>query len=439
MKKIYLGNAFRILAILLLLPLAGRAQTYINTTSVYKIVNRATGRALEIGGNDRLAQYHSVNLWDYWGGANQQWTFAYGYLSGTYEIRNRHSQQYLEIAAGRYYGNLSTPSGSIATQNYHQSIGAAPGDPVQLWNVEPVATGGVRIHSVGGGLYLAGTSNNDVFQDYSSTSTQQLWDIVDMSANYYQQAELGVYSIVNVRSGKVLSAGDLDINVVQRTNYDYAIQQWTFGSLNSDGYRAIINRTDGQVLEIGGNNDPTTPGLRANVWSGYGGTRQQWALRDANNGDFLTLAQASDGRRVVLQVRSSGGFLEIGGATNLTWNDGQPANQWGYYGNDNQMWYVRYISANRNSGSVGALAVKEQAANEQHMNLAPNPAHDLITVTLAGEVAPVAVKITDIRGASTSARYLSNGKVDVTALAPGVYVVTASDGKREYHQKLVKE
>ena len=77
----------------LLAPLASQAAFNPIPGHVYEIRNRHTARSLEVGGADRYADGHDVNLWGYWGGANQQWSFVrVGTTGSNYRIFNRNSR-----------------------------------------------------------------------------------------------------------------------------------------------------------------------------------------------------------------------------------------------------------------------------------------------------------------------------------------------------------
>lgn len=439
-------------------------------------MNRASRRVLEIGGDNRFARGHAVNEWPSWGGACQQWQFEAASIAGYYNVRNRLSRQYMEIGpldgitptsigGGDFivsYTNTILRDGAFANQNFRD-----PQAREQDWTFLPVP-GSLspvsgrpyyRIQNRNSGKYLENlnaiekslvatsspNSANWAWQWSSrSTAASQQYDIVDVSADQ------GVYEIVNARSGQVLSSDLVDLHVSQLPGWGLASQQWSFSGYNSDGYLAIMARSTGQALEIGGDGDLTQPGRTANVWNWWGGNNQQWALLDINDSHRLTIAEASDGRRCSIFNRGSYKILEIGGSANEQLAYDRRANQWYNFSGLNQQWYVRYVSLNRVAGpgaSVGASQIvaagtKSESGTPHQLVLYPNPARDELQISLAGLAgnarALVAVSVTDLRGGKVVAPYL-DGRIDLTTLAPGFYIVRASDGVRDYYQKFVKE
>ena len=282
MKKRYL--LLSKLLLLLLCPLFSNAQ--FDPGHVYKIVSRLTGQAIEIGGNDRYQQSHPANLWGYWGGANQQWIIqavpSQPGFADAFNIVNRNSKQLLEIANARNC-SIGACAGSIASQNFRQTIGQASPDPVQSWRFNfDAITGSYRINLVSNGLPLTVGPNNSVYiaQPYGySAFDYQLWDIVDVSVNPFYDPTLGVYEITNVHSGKALTASPDDFSIAQITNYGLANQQWTFIAGPSADHFTFINRNLGQALEI--ENGATIPGSRVMAGNNSGYPWQEWIICDA--------------------------------------------------------------------------------------------------------------------------------------------------------------
>jgi len=257
-----------------------------------------------------------------------------------------------------------------------------------------------------------------------------------------------VYQIINVVSGKALTGSVADNHVSQITNWGLANGQWTFQTGTSPNQFFIVNRSTGQVLEIGGG--ATTPGSTTNLWDNYGHPWQQWLLFDAYDQydqTPLTLAQAqASGRRCKIKSSYAGKVLEIGGSGSQLYQEDRAATLYYDYAyddsqNQKQQWYVQFVSANRSSPLSSTLEKPYSATitAKRQINLFPNPACDVLTVSLAGVNKLASVKITDIRGAVTAAHYLNDGRVDVTNLTSGLYLVIVSDGQYEYRQKFTKE
>jgi hypothetical protein len=401
----------------------------LDPTHVYKIVNHATGQALEIGGNgtEQLASGRKADFWPYWGGANQQWYIQYHTSSGGlswYTIVNRSSFKPLGFQS-------SMPIGSYVSQGNNETwrldlrATGVNGDGFLQGSISPVESYGTQQ------LRYIGPEDNSNLVVVAGYVKQYL-DIIDVSTNR------GVYYITNANSYDILAA-DRDNNNVWQEYLTAAnsTQEWSFSDYNSDGYLTIIARNTQQVLEIGGTGDVTLPGRVANVWNYTGGYNQQWRLIDNNDSHRLTVAEASDGRTFQIYNRQSGKVLEIGGNSDEQKKFHQRANQWYATGTLNQKWFLQYRSQNR--GAAGPLATSTQGENDHLLSLYPNPVHNELTITLPEKAKATKVVVTDVRGSIAKIFCQGNGKVDLTNLVSGLYMLTVSDGQREYHQKFVKE
>jgi len=423
----------------LLTPFASQAAFNPIPGHVYEIRNRYSAQSLEVGGSNRYADGHGVNLWSYWGGANQQWSFErIGTTGSDYKIYNRNSRQPLQMD-----GSLQAINDRVARvwQSWANSD--------NVWNIVELPGGALTISRR---YFLPGASTTSVFLlrtdapwgNFGTTYTGDKsvvtspneddypdkfkWDIEDRSAT-----TSGVFRIVNASSGKVLSAGE-DNSVTQLTMWYLASQQWTFSDYNADNYLSIINRNTGQVLEIGGGSQGQA-GARANVWDGWEHHWQQWRLLDANN-QLRTLQDISTtGIPCKLVNRASGLVLEIGGGGDLS-REGLAANQWYDFNGLNQQWYIYFDSSYRGPAKSGDAASSDPASGT--LTLYPNPASTTLQITFPGNSEALQVTITDAHGRAVQVSHY-HGKVDVSNLAPGLYVVSATDGQKTFRQKFVKE
>jgi bacillolysin len=73
------------------------------------------------------------------------------------------------------------------------------------------------------------------------------------------------------------------------------------------------------------------------------------------------------------------------------------------------------------------------------LSLYPNPATDQLNLSLNSGAELKSVEVLDVRGAKTSARYLGNGEVSVSSLAPGLYLLRASDGQNTFVKHFSKQ
>ncbi|MDB5233644.1 MAG: hypothetical protein JWR44_637 [Hymenobacter sp.] len=69
----------------------------------------------------------------------------------------------------------------------------------------------------------------------------------------------------------------------------------------------------------------------------------------------------------------------------------------------------------------------------------PNPATDAVRLVLPGNAEAQNVKVTDVRGARVDGASFSNGTLNISGLAKGMYTVSVSDGQKVFHQRFVKE
>ncbi|GAA3974189.1 M4 family metallopeptidase [Hymenobacter antarcticus] len=71
--------------------------------------------------------------------------------------------------------------------------------------------------------------------------------------------------------------------------------------------------------------------------------------------------------------------------------------------------------------------------------LYPNPATEMLNVALTDNSAITSVVVSDVRGARIEGLSFSNGTLQISRLAKGMYTLTVSDGQKVYHQRFVKE
>jgi hypothetical protein len=474
MKNTYIRKLCLLLG--LAVPTVCAAQFTPDPTHVYKIVNRASKQVLEVGGDERYRVGHFINEWGYWGGAHQQWKFASTGNGDYFTIINRNSGQVIEITQTQGEQN---EDGTFAIQNQRYANSA-----IQEWQFEPVkgtvspASGQpyYKIISRNSGKVLENTpasqkgsrvgynlysyypnAGNWTWQWTSSSSpdynNSQQYDIVDVSAS-----TAGVFRIINYNSGKALSATADDNRVTQWPMWYLAGQEWTFSEYNADGYLSIINRNTNQVLEIGGGNGGQ-PGATANVWDGHGDAWQQWRLVDVTSGKRLTVQDIfTTGIQCKIINRYSGLALEIGGNGGELTQDDRAANQWYDWSGPNQQWNI-YIDSNyrlanssastpspggstgtdsNHGGTVMSAGTAAFDPASSTFTLYPNPASTTLQLTLPGNGEALQVTITDAHGRTVPVSH-QHGKVDVSNLASGLYIISAADGQKTFRQKFIKE
>lgn len=134
----------------------------------YKVINKNSGKSLEVY-DQSTANSAAIDQWDYWGGANQQWTF--NALGSNYQsVINRNSTKALDV------NGASTTAGAGIIQ-YDYAGGAN-----QQWQVIDIGFGYYKILNRNSGFALdvnGGSSTNGagVIQWNWNSGTNQQWQI----------------------------------------------------------------------------------------------------------------------------------------------------------------------------------------------------------------------------------------------------------------------
>ena len=384
--------------------------------SIYRIVNKASGKVLDIAHASTTAGASAIQ-WPYDPATPNQFWQILPDGSGNYILIAQHSGQALSITGGPG----ATNAGATAEQQpYYANFN-------QQWRIESVGSGTYRLlarHS-GQALEVGGSSTAD------GASVNQ-WPYYGGDNQQWYIEDIGRYKLTAKHSGKVL-----DINQASTTAGASAIQWpydpatpnqfWQIASVGSGSYKLVAQHS-GQVLEIGGNS--LNYGATANQSPYYANLKQQWRIESVGNNAYRIIAQ------------NSGQALEVGGSSTA---DRASVNQWPYYGGDNQQWEISLIggTANRLAFAQTVLATAKpvpKAPGLRQLWLYPNPASDKLTVAFSDARVPTTVRITDISGRESGRVLVGQaGQVDVSALANGIYIVTASDGTQTYHCKFSKE
>ncbi|GGG38044.1 M4 family metallopeptidase [Hymenobacter glacieicola] len=91
--------------------------------------------------------------------------------------------------------------------------------------------------------------------------------------------------------------------------------------------------------------------------------------------------------------------------------------------------------ASLTSGGTTALSNSVEKA----VTLFPNPASDELNIALASKAPVLSATVTDLRGARAANARFENGKLNVSGLSKGIYLLTVSDGQKTFHERFVKE
>ncbi len=274
------------------------------TAPYYKLVNRNSGKVLDVAGGSTAQGSLIVQSTDS-GAASQQWQFVSA-GGGYVRLINRHSGDVLAVPAGR---------GIVGVQLDQQS---SNGGTNQQWQFRDAGNGYYTLanHSCGLVATVAEGSTADgarVVLGIGNSNADQQWQAVVLPT-------AGItYQLVNRSSGKVLDvSGESTANggvVIQWVNHGGANQQWRLVDAGS-GYYTLININSSKVLEVPAFS--TAQGTQLDQWDSNGGTNQQWQLKDAGDG-YYTLVNRNSGlvagvasvtSTPVIQVMSTGAAEE---------------------------------------------------------------------------------------------------------------------------------
>lgn len=400
---------------------------------VYTISNKKSGQALEIGGGGEasLTEGTLANQWPYTGAANQQWNIEYlGSFNNDarYKIVNRNSGLALEIGDGKY----NIEGATINQWPYY-------GHSWQQWEFYKVPnTNEYTIRTTASNTYRMSLEigGGDAI-DREPGALANMWPLNQRLNQRWilRRIEIetstrfpGVYTINNVNTNQVLEIGGAATNegasVTQWPYKGTASQQWTLVEAQN-GFYHIVNRNSGLILDVP--SASSNEGERVQQWSKNQGFGQQWAVNEVGPGVFNIIN------------RSSGQALEIGGDDWTRQQPGARTNQWPYWGGTNQHWTLTLVSQNR-AAPLATTAPATHSNATGTLSVHPNPASTTLTLNIAENSKLIFVKVTDVRGAVVpAAKYQGQGRLNIADLATGLYTVTVSDGQREYHQKFVKQ
>jgi bacillolysin len=86
---------------------------------------------------------------------------------------------------------------------------------------------------------------------------------------------------------------------------------------------------------------------------------------------------------------------------------------------------------------AGGLALTNEVS--KRLELYPNPASDVLNISLPGGAEAKSAVVTDLRGAKVVGARFENGQLHVATLAKGIYLLTVSDGQKSFHERFVKQ
>lgn len=136
--------------------------------SYYKFLNKKSGKALEVNGQSTI-NGAAIDQWDYWAGANQQWTIN-SLGSNNFSVLNRNSGKALDVN-----GQSVTPGAAVIQWDYS-------GGANQQWQIIDIGFGYYKVLNKNSGLSLdvngQSTANGGtVIQWNWNSGANQQWQI----------------------------------------------------------------------------------------------------------------------------------------------------------------------------------------------------------------------------------------------------------------------
>jgi hypothetical protein len=251
----------------------------------FEIINRASGYALEIGGGApaNTDWGATANIWYSFHSPQQQWSIQYlnyGMGRGGWRIVNRNSGKCLEIGGDN---NQNMTAGRTANQwPFYDNDN-------QLWNIEGRYEKTQTIY----GLVNAnsGKALEVACGSYNSGARIQQWDrqfvsetsVIPAQQEWYVKNVFGnTYSIISRNSKQVLEIGGDYSTTLQNgapanqwPDYGNDNQLWERQSM-PDGTFVFLNKRSGKALEVAGYS--TSNGATVQQWDYTGSSSQRWNL-----------------------------------------------------------------------------------------------------------------------------------------------------------------
>jgi Zn-dependent metalloprotease len=101
--------------------------------------------------------------------------------------------------------------------------------------------------------------------------------------------------------------------------------------------------------------------------------------------------------------------------------------------------YSLSITGGTTIAPQGLTATSATLDASAELSLYPNPATDQLQLSLSSGAELQAIEVFDARGAKASVRSLGNGQLNVSGLAPGLYLLRATDGQNTFTKHFAKQ
>ncbi|SKC63332.1 RICIN domain-containing protein [Ohtaekwangia koreensis] len=234
----------------------------------------------------------------------------------------------------------------------------------------------------------------------------------------------GTYVLKAVHSGKVAdvkgASPDNGVTILQWPYKEGANQQWILEDAGN-GYYKLKNKNSNKYMDVNGGS--TADGATLIQWPTVSGQNQQFQISHVDN--YYTI-----------KPRHSGKCVEVKDASP---NDGAILQQMTCNANaTNQRWQFELVTSQSNARVASASEVySEDVSNPTE--LYPNPVSDILYISVMDSKQAV-VEIYTLQGVLllTKEVYSSKAAVDLTSIAPGIYMVKIKESNLIVSKKIVK-
>jgi hypothetical protein len=210
-------------------------QFVLQSNSYYKLVNRNSGKVLEVA-DGSVGDGVTIQQADDNGAHYQQWQLI-AQADGSYQLVARHSSRCLDVADG------ATGDGAPFRQLYCDTATAA------RFQLLPTSLGSQQVTE---GIYTVQPVHSDKCMDVAGANHSSGADVYQFNCNPAQPS-----------------------------------QQWQLVTLGSGGYK-LVNLNSGKVLEVAGGS--TADGANVQQGDENGGNAQQWRLVSQGDGAYQLVA-----------------------------------------------------------------------------------------------------------------------------------------------------
>ncbi|WP_164716771.1 RICIN domain-containing protein [Paenibacillus whitsoniae] len=298
-------------------PAGTKPVTQIKNGKVYKIVNRNSGKLIDVQG---ASTANSANIWQYHdiAGAGQQWR-AVDQGGGYWKFVNVNSGKVIDVEGS------SMANGANISQYTDTGAGATN----QQWQVIGVGGGYWKIVNRNSGKAIdveaSGRDDTRNISQYTDAGTpNQQWAFVEVPQGVSALMNNAVYTIVNKNSGKLIDVQGASTansaNIWQYHDIAGTGQQWKAVD-QGGGYWKFVNVNSGKVIDVEGSSTANGANISQYTDTGAGATNQMWQVVGVGGG-YWKIVNRNSGKLIDVEASST-----VDGTNISQYQDMNTANQ----------------------------------------------------------------------------------------------------------------